>query len=70
MIWNTCATHHYTNGSVDELLSLLTNSMFPKPNNLLSFHYEANSLIQNLGYVTIHACENGCISYHNEHMAS
>jgi hypothetical protein len=71
MILNTCATHHYTNGFVDELLSLLKNFMLPKPNNLFNFHYEAMNLIQNLGlgYLTIHACENDCVLYHNEHMA-
>jgi hypothetical protein len=45
--------------------------MLPKPNNLFSFHYEAKSLIQNLGlgYLIIHACENGRVLYRNEHMA-
>jgi hypothetical protein len=58
MILNTCTTHHCTNGFVNELLSLLRNSVFPTPNNLPKSHYEAKTLIQNLGlgYISIHAC--------------
>jgi len=49
MILNTCATHRCTNGFVDELFSLLQNSILPKPNNLPKSHYEVKCLIQNLG---------------------
>jgi hypothetical protein len=72
MILNTCATNHCTNGFEDELLSLLKTFVLPKPNNLPNFHYEAKTLIQNLGfgYVTIHACQNGCVLYHNEHVVA
>jgi hypothetical protein len=45
MILNTLATHECTNGFVDELLSLLCNSILPKPNNLPKSHYEAKNLI-------------------------
>jgi hypothetical protein len=71
MILNTCTTHHYTNGFVNELLFLLINFVFPKPNNLPQSHYEAKTLIQNLGlgYISIHACQNGCALYRNEHEA-
>jgi len=67
MILNTCTTHHCTNGIVNELFSLLKNLVFPAPNNLPKSHYEA--LIQNLGlgYISIHACQNGCVLYQNEH---
>lgn len=69
MILNTCTTHYCTNGFVDELLSLLGNSILLKPNNLPKLHYEARNLIQNLGlgYVSIHLCQNGCVLYQNEH---
>jgi hypothetical protein len=36
MTSNTCATHICTNGFIDKLLSLLRNSILPKPNNFLS----------------------------------
>jgi hypothetical protein len=69
MILNTCTTHCCTNGFVNELLSLLRNSIFFKPNNLPKSHYEGKTLIQNLGlgYISIHACQNGCVLYRNEH---
>jgi hypothetical protein len=69
MILNTCATHRVTNGFVDKLFSLLQKSIVPNLNNLFTSHYEAKSLIQNpgLGYVIIHACENGCVLYRKEH---
>jgi hypothetical protein len=72
MILNTCTTHHCTDGFVNELLSLLRNSIFPKPNNLPKSHYEAKTLIQNLGlgHISIHACQNGCVLYQNEHEAA
>jgi hypothetical protein len=65
-----CNTPFCTNGFVDEFLSLLKSFVLPKPNYFPNFHYEAKSLIQNLGlgYVTIHACENGCVLYCNEHI--
>jgi hypothetical protein len=71
MIFNTCATQRHTNGFIDKLLSLLRNSILPKLNNLPESHYEAKSLIQNLGlrYITIHSCENGCVLYHKDHVA-
>jgi hypothetical protein len=69
MILNTCATHRVTNGFVDELLSLLQNSIVPKPNDLPRSHYEAKRLIQDLGlgYILIHVCENGCVLYRNQY---
>jgi hypothetical protein len=56
MILNTCTTHHCINGFVNELLSLLINSIFPKPNNLPKSHYEAKTLIKNLGLGYISSC--------------
>jgi hypothetical protein len=69
MISNTSATHKCTNGFVDELWSLLCNSIFLKLHNLPKSHYEAKSLISNLGlgHNTIHACENCCVFFCNEH---
>ncbi len=63
MILNTYATHHCTNGFVDQLLSLLQNFVLLKLNNLPKSHCEAKSLVQNLGlgYISIHACQNGCV---------
>jgi hypothetical protein len=54
---------------VDELLSLLQNSIFLKLNNLLKSHYEAKTMIQNLQLVNnvIHTCENGCILFYVGH---
>jgi hypothetical protein len=68
-ILNTCTTHHCTNGFVNELLSLLKNLVFLTLNNLPKSHYEAKTLIQNLGlgYISIHACQSGCVLYQNEH---
>jgi hypothetical protein len=68
MILNTYATHHCTNGFVDQLLSLLQNFVILL-NNLPKSHYEAKSLVQNLGlgYISIHACQNGCVLYWNGH---
>jgi hypothetical protein len=69
MILNTSIIHQCTTRFVDELLSLLHNSILLKPNNLGKSHYEAKSLIWNLGvgYTSIHSCENGCIMFHREH---
>ncbi len=69
MLFNTHATHRFINGFLDELLSLLQNSILFKPNNLPKSHYEAKMLVQDLGfgYNPIHACNNGCVLYHNQH---
>lgn len=69
MLLNACASHKCTNVFMDELLSLLENYVLPKLNNLPKIHYEVKSLIHNLGlgYESIHACENECVSYHNQH---
>jgi hypothetical protein len=49
---------------MDELISLLRNSLLPKS------HYETKTLMQqlNLGDKTIHACENGCVLYQTDTM--
>lgn len=67
MLLNTCATHRVTNGLVNELFSLLCNSILPQPNKPLKSHYVAKRLVQNLGlsYSIIHACENGCVLFRN-----
>ncbi len=63
MILNTYATHHCTNGFVDKFLSLLQNFVLLKLNNLPKSHYEVRNLVQNLGlgYISIHARQNGCV---------
>jgi hypothetical protein len=61
--------HKVTNGFVDELFSLLWNSILPKPNNLPMSHHSAKSLIQNLclGYNIFHACDKGCVLFCNQY---
>jgi hypothetical protein len=69
ILLNTSTSHRCSNGFVDELLSLLQNSIFLKPNNLFKSHYEAKTMIQNLQLVNnvIHTCENGCILFYMKH---
>jgi hypothetical protein len=68
MLLNTCVIHQDGNGFVDELFSLLCNSILPRPNHLPKSNYETKKMIQNLGlgYTIIYACENGCVLFCND----
>lgn len=58
--------HNWTDNSFDSLLKLQCQALHTK---LPSSYYEAKKLITDLGlnYVKIHACENDCILFWEEH---
>ena len=60
-------TNHWTNKSVDMLLHLL-NDVIPSGSVLPKSHYEARSIMRELGlgYETIHACKNDCVLFWKE----
>ena len=60
-------TNHGTNKSIDMLLDLL-NDVLPDGSVLPKSHYEARSIMRELGldYETIHACKNDCVLFWKE----
>jgi hypothetical protein len=62
LIVNCCKTHGVSNTFMNELLMLLSMSIFPAGNCLPKTTYEASKILRKLGlaYNMIHACPNGC----------
>lgn len=69
LIMNTCRVHRCSNAFIDELLSLLSNSVLPSANHLPKTEYEASKEMKRLGfgYNTIDACVRGCTLFWKTH---
>jgi hypothetical protein len=69
LIMNTCRVHRCSNSFIDELLSLLSNSVLPSANHLPKTEYEASKEMKRLGfgYNTIDACVRGCTLFWKAH---
>jgi hypothetical protein len=50
LIMNTCRVHRCSNTFIDELLSLLSNSVLPEANHLPKTEYEASKEMKRLGF--------------------
>ena len=70
-IWlmNLCTVHGVSNQCANELFSILHLHLLPKNNTLPKNYHATKSLTMKLGltYKTIHACEKGCVLFHDEH---
>ena len=68
LIVNCCKTHSVSNMFLNELLMLLSMSIFPKGNCLPKTEYEASKILRRLGlaYNMIHACPNGFCLFRGE----
>lgn len=69
LLLNICTVHQVTNSCVEELFKLLHLYLLPQQNCLPKSFHEAKHLLQSLGldYVNIHACEDGCALFKDEH---
>lgn len=69
LLMNTCRVHRCSNSFIDELLSLLSNSVLPEANHLPKTEYEASKEMKRLGfgYNTIDACVRGCTLFWKTH---
>ena len=65
LVMNLCRTHKVTNTCINELMTLLSTVILPKPNCMPASAAIATKILDRLGlqYNSVHACRNGCILF-------